>query len=140
MNRVLSLHEAERRKLVAWAMEAYPYEACGLMLGRQVASGVEVSEVRRARNLDVTRARDRYELDPVDYLAAEQTAAAQGVELVGVWHTHPDHPARPSATDRALAWEGWSYLIAAVSAGQVTELRSWRLDGGPEFKEEEIRA
>jgi len=140
MNRVLSLREAERRKLAAWAMEAYPYEACGLMLGRQAAGEVEVLEVRRARNLNVARARDRYELDPADYLSAEQAAAVQGVELVGVWHTHPDHPARPSPTDRALAWEGWSYVIAAVTSGGVTELRSWRLNGGAEFKEEEIRA
>jgi proteasome lid subunit RPN8/RPN11 len=139
MSRVLSLRETERRQLAAWAEEAYPHEACGLMLGRHDAGGVEVLEVRRARNLNVARARDRFELDPVDYLAAEQAAAAQGVALVGVWHTHPDHPARPSATDRALAWEGWSYLIAAVSAGKVTDLRSWRLDGGPDFAEEEIR-
>ena len=140
MNRVLSLRETERRKLAAWAVEAYPHEACGLMLGRRGERGVEVVEVRRARNLNVTRARDRYDLDPVDYLAAEEAAAARGVELVGVWHTHPDHPARPSATDRSLAWAGWSYVIAAVTASGVTDLRSWRLDDGPDFEEEVIRS
>ncbi|MBI1904656.1 MAG: M67 family metallopeptidase [Rhodocyclales bacterium] len=138
MAQVLSLHAAERRQLAAWACDAYPHEACGLMLGVSEADGVRVLEVRRARNLNVERARDRYDIDPADYLAAEREATARGCELVGVWHTHPDHPARPSPTDLALAWPGWSYVIAAVTAAGMTELRAWRLNGGHQFDEESI--
>ena len=139
MERVLILHDAERRRLAVWAAEAYPHEACGLMLGRRDGAAAEVVELRRARNANTDRARDRYEIDPADYLAAEEAAARAGLEIVGIWHTHPDHPARPSATDLELAWAGWSYVIAAVTAGGMTELRSWRLDGGA-FDEEEIRS
>lgn len=136
MAQVLSLCASERRQLAAWARDAYPYEACGLMLGVNDARGARVLEVRRARNLNVERASDRYDLDPADYLAAEREAEARGCELVGVWHTHPDHPARPSPTDLALAWPGWSYVIAAVTATGMTELRAWRLNGEHQFDEE----
>jgi len=56
---------------------------------------------------------------------------------VGIWHSHPDHPARPSETDRAAAWEGWSYLIASVTDAGLSELRSWRLSG-ERFLEEPV--
>ena len=84
--------------------------------------------VHPARNLNVERAHDRYELDPRDQLAAERAARDSGREVIGVWHTHPDHPATPSETDRAAAWSGWSYLILSVVRGELAELRSWRLD------------
>jgi proteasome lid subunit RPN8/RPN11 len=60
------------------------------------------------------------------------------LEVVGVWHSHPDHPARPSETDRNGAWEGWSYLILSVTAEGVPDLRSWRLRG-EHFEEEDVR-
>jgi len=140
MERVLVLREGERERLAAWAVAAYPHEACGLMLGRRDGGTVEVVAVRRADNVNVERARDRYEIAPADYLAAEQEAARAGVEVVGVWHTHPDHPAQPSPTDRELAWAGWSYVIAAVTAGGVSALRGWSLNGEREFEEQEIRS
>jgi proteasome lid subunit RPN8/RPN11 len=59
------------------------------------------------------------------------------LEIIGIWHSHPDHPARPSETDRAAAWEGWSYLIASVTKHGVADLRSWRLQG-KDFVEENI--
>src|ERR687892_222177 len=63
----------------------------------------------------------------------------RGHEIVGIWHTHPDHPAQPSETDRASAWEGWSYMIFSVTRDGITEARSWRLAGG-QFVEERIRS
>jgi proteasome lid subunit RPN8/RPN11 len=57
--------------------------------------------------------------------------------VIGVWHTHPDHPARPSETDRAAAWAGWSYLILSVTARGVADVKSFRLHGEA-FVEEEI--
>ncbi len=140
MTRVLRLPEEECARLAAWAARAYPHEACGVLLGRREEGETRVAEARATRNLRTDRARDRYEIDPADYLAAENDAARRGLELVGIWHTHPDHPARPSETDREFAWSGWSYVIAAVTARGVTELRSWRLDGERGFEEEEIRA
>ena len=112
----------------------YPSETCGLLIGRDST----VARAVPARNLNRERAGDRYELDPADHFAAEQEARAEGLEVIGVWHTHPDHPARPSETDRAAAWPGWSYLILAVIAGGVTDIRSWQL-AGEHFTEQAIR-
>jgi proteasome lid subunit RPN8/RPN11 len=125
--------------LNAFALQGYPRETCGLLLGVRRGDEHAVTEVRRARNLDVERAEDRYELDPDDFFAADREARAAGLGIVGIWHSHPDHPARPSATDRDGAWPGWSYLIVSVGRDGVGEIRSWRLNGG-DFVEEAIRA
>jgi proteasome lid subunit RPN8/RPN11 len=69
---------------------------------------------------------------------ADAGARASRLDVVGIWHSHPDHPARPSATDERAAWEGWSYLIAGVGRAGLTDLRSWRLSGR-EFVEEPLR-
>jgi proteasome lid subunit RPN8/RPN11 len=126
-----------RRMLETWAREGYPNERCGLLLGRMNGSLSEVREVLLARNVNVSRARDRYELDPEDFIRADAQARAAEMEIVGIWHTHPDHPARPSQTDRENAWCGWSYVILSVGSGGVNGIRSWRLDGA-EFVEEDL--
>ncbi|MEM8709359.1 MAG: M67 family metallopeptidase [Planctomycetota bacterium] len=77
-------------------------------------------------------------LDPVALLAAEESASSRGLEVIGVWHSHPDRAAVPSEEDRAAAWPKWSYLIASVNASGVRDLRSWRL-GGEAFVEEAVR-
>jgi proteasome lid subunit RPN8/RPN11 len=124
--------------LTAWARAGYPSEACGLLVGRRDAAGVEVERAVLARNRHVERAPERYELDPLDHLAAEEAALAEGLAVVGVWHSHPDHAARPSERDRAAAFEGWSYVIVAVDAAGASAVRSWRLDGERRFVEEEL--
>jgi len=135
----LFLAQTLGKSLDAYARGAYPNETCGLLLG--INSGRErlVAQVREARNLNVERAQDRFELDPQDFLDAEREARAAGLDVVGIWHTHPDHPAQPSATDRAGAWPEWSYVILSVGRDGVKDMRSWRLNGG-DFEEETIRS
>ncbi len=115
----------------------YPHETCGLLVGRREADRALVSRVVQARNLNVARARDRYDLDPDDFFQADEAAREAGLEILGIWHSHPDHPAVPSETDRSRAWEGWSYLILSVTAEGVADRRSWRLSG-ERFVEEAI--
>jgi proteasome lid subunit RPN8/RPN11 len=129
------LPPAVRGQIEAWAAAAYPNEACGLLIGRAGAT-VAIEQARSAQNLDPS-ARDRYEIDPEDHLAAEDEARSLGLDVVGVWHSHPEHPARPSETDRRRAWPGWSYVIVAVVKGRAVDLRSWRLEG-ERFREEEV--
>jgi len=136
---VLELNAARQERLQDWARYSYPREGCGLLLGQARDGVVRVVEVMRARNANTERAHDRYELDPGDFLRADQRARARQLEIVGIWHTHPDHPARPSATDRQRAWDGWSYLILSVNHLGVQALRSWRLDGD-DFVEEAVRS
>src|SRR5262249_34673667 len=90
------------------------------------------------------RAADRYELDPADFRTIEEKARRRSLEIVGVYHSHPDHPSRPSETDRQRAeeiWqssESWSYVILEVARGSVASRRSWVLRDGT-FGEEDIR-
>ncbi|MEM9383349.1 MAG: M67 family metallopeptidase [Planctomycetota bacterium] len=119
------------------ARRGYPHEVCGLLVGRRDERGAAIYEVTESRNLEPIRARDRYTLDPLHLLTVEEDARARGLDVLGVWHTHPDHPALPSETDRAAAWEGWSYVIASVLGGEVADVRSWQLEGDA-FVEEEV--
>ena len=129
----------ELRRVLEELVEAsYPFEACGVVIGHAGRRRVTVEDVFHARNLNVQRARDRFLLDPEDHLAADRTARARGLDVIGFWHSHPDHPARPSVTDLEAAWEGYSYLIISTSAGGANDFRSWRLHGG-RFLEEKIR-
>ncbi|MDQ2696098.1 MAG: M67 family metallopeptidase [Pseudomonadota bacterium] len=133
----LYLPDSVRRQLEAWTAQGYPYETCGVLVGTQQEGEVRVQRAVQARNLNTGRARDRYDLAMDDYAAAEDAAVADGLDIVGIWHSHPDHPARPSETDRQRAWGGWSYVIVAVHQGQAVDLRSWRL-AGDHFTEESI--
>ena len=107
------------------ACRRHPLEACGLLLGRRAEGRTEVVDLTEARNL-AAPAHDRFELDPADHLAAEELARARGLDVVGIWHSHPAHPAVPSEADRAHAWEAWLYLIVSVAGGEARELRAWR--------------
>jgi len=120
---------------------AYPAEACGLLLGRTADDGVrEALRVRPARNLDAERARDRYLLDPADRLAAEREAAADGLAVVGVYHSHPDHDAYFSRTDlersEEYQWgEPWvppayTYLVTSVRGGEAGATRAFEVASG----------
>lgn len=139
MSNTVYLPAAVRVQLEAWTEAGYPLETCGVLVGTQSEGRVHVSRAVAARNLNTERAHDRYELAAEDWLAADEAAQADGLEVVGIWHSHPDHPARPSETDRVRAWEGWSYLIVSVQQGRAAELRSWRL-AGEAFQEESIEA
>jgi proteasome lid subunit RPN8/RPN11 len=112
------------------AGRGYPQEDCGLLLGRREAGRVEVRRALRVRNRAGTGERTRrYRIDPADYLRCERRAQAAGLDVVGIWHSHPDGEAAPSRTDARLAWARWCYLVAAVDRRGVRELRAWTLRG-----------
>ena len=133
----IRIPEPLRGELETLARDGYPYEACGVLVGAAAAREVRVQRVVPARNLNEERARDRYLMDPEAVMQADQAAREAGLDIVGFWHTHPDHPALPSETDRKAAWEGYSYVIVSVSGGKVEDLRSWRLNGAG-FVEERV--
>lgn len=134
---VLRLPAELRANIAATARSGYPHEVCGLLLGRQLVDAVAVCALHPVPNVHPERTGDRFLIGPLDYLAAERAAAAADLDVVGVWHSHPDHPPRPSSIDREFAWPGWSYPIVSVDSGGATEMRSWRLDGD-QFSEEEM--
>lgn len=121
------------------ARRAYPEEACGLLFG--TADGQLVRAVPIPNGAPLETRRVTYLLSPGAYRRAEQQAQAEGLEVVGVFHSHPDHPPEPSATDLAEAWPGWVYVIVPVAAGQPGPPRAWRLrDDRRGFKPVPLRA
>ena len=144
---MLRIDGATAARMRTLAEAGYPHEACGLLVGRAEDGGKSrlVLEVHPARNLDLERSADRYDLDPADYRQIERDASLRGLAIVGVYHSHPDHPSAPSETDRARAaeiwgdFESWSYVILEVAQGRTASWRSWILRAGA-FAEEEVRA
>lgn len=134
---ILRLPRALRREIEFSALRRYPAESCGVLIGRVDGAWAEVSQVISTRNLALQER--RYEIHPEDLLAAHDSAERLGMRVVGVWHSHPDCAAEPSAQDRIAAQRDWSYLIVEVGAEGARELRSWRLEGA-EFVEEDVRA
>jgi proteasome lid subunit RPN8/RPN11 len=116
--------------------ETYPNECCGALIGRDG----EVVESFALPNTTEEGPRRRFLVRPGDYRAAEARAAENGSELLGFYHSHPDHPARPSQYDLDHAWPSFSYVIVSVREGEPGELRSWRLrEDRSQFDEEEIQ-
>lgn len=118
----------------------YPEEGAGLLLGRVNAGQKRVTAaVELPNSRENTARRNRYLVSPADYLWAESEAAKAGLDILGVYHSHPDHPERPSEFDRQWALPWFSYLITSVYAGGVVGSRSWLLDEDRSgFVEEEI--
>ena len=119
------------------AEEGYPEEICGFLIGPR-GSG-RVARAARARNTVVERARDRYEIDPRDMIRAQREADAAGDDILGYYHSHPDHPARASVFDAERSWAGPLYLIVSCVEGKVVDANAFvaRGDGGP-FRDEPI--
>jgi proteasome lid subunit RPN8/RPN11 len=124
------LPPALRAQLATWAVARYPREACGLLIGSRENGLTRVRLVLEARNLVSVRAHERFELDPADHVAADEISSSLGLEIVGVWHAHPDRAALPSEADRAAAWSAWSHVIVSVVAGEARALSAWRLVSG----------
>ena len=119
----------------AHGASTFPHECCGALLGRE---GV-AQEAFALPNTTEEGPRRRFLVRPDDYRVAEKRAREQGLDLLGFYHSHPDHPAVPSQYDLDHAWPSFSYVIVSVMAGEPGDLRSWRLrDDRSQFDEEGI--
>lgn len=116
---------------------AYPYECCGALIGTTADGCTEVVEARPLDNVTAEGPRRRFLVSAADYRAAERHAGECGAELVGFYHSHPDHPAEPSQYDLDHAWPNLSYVIVAVAGGRAAAVRSWRLRADRTAFEEE---
>ena len=108
--------------------DAYPEEGCGFLLGTVTDGENHVTALHRATNRHVENRERRYELTADDYRDADTAAQTQGLDVVGIYHSHPDHPARPSETDLEEAtFPGYTYVIVAVHDGTPEDLTAWTL-------------
>jgi proteasome lid subunit RPN8/RPN11 len=113
----------------------YPHEACGLLLGAEAGQlGLDaVVEAVPAPNEHADDHSRRYEIPPGFQLKIEREAEERGLEVMGYYHSHPDHPAVPSEYDREHAWAGYIYVICAVETGTSGDLMSYSLDDEARF-------
>ena len=119
----LTLQPGVADAIRAHGTETYPNECCGALMGRE---GV-VAATFALPNTTEEGPRRRFLVRPQDYRQAEQRASQLGGELLGFYHSHPDHPARPSQFDLDHAWPFFSYIIVAVRGGAPEDMTSWRL-------------
>ena len=131
-------------KIRSHGAETYPHECCGALLGRdtEVADRSLYREIHALHPLINRRddsPRNRFSVTSQDVLDAEKAAVNQGLEVVGWYHSHPDHPAKPSQYDREHAWPWYSYVIVSVANKIPEDLTSWRLtDDRSDFQSEDI--
>jgi proteasome lid subunit RPN8/RPN11 len=125
---MLLLSEEIAQGIRGYGAQDYPNETCGAMLGLDREEGREVRELFPLTNRRDDSPRNRFSITAEDFRAAERKASERGLEVVGWYHSHPDHPARPSDYDREHAWPWYSYVIVSVAAGQPGDMTSWLLD------------
>jgi len=138
-------------KIREHGVETYPYECCGALLGRDLdILAFDPNENSRKISREVLSLfplvnrrddspRNRFAVTADDVREAEKAASAQGLEVIGWYHSHPDHPAKPSDFDRDHAWPWYSYIIVSVHTGVPQDMTSWRLkDDRSGYMEEKI--
>ncbi len=138
---MIQLGGNHRNEIAAHSERDYPQECCGLLLGTFAEGGTkaitEIYPISNAREEEAKR--NRFLIRPEELMEGEQYAATSGLDVVGFYHSHPDHPAVPSGYDLEHAWPLYSYIVVAVSAGVAQDLRSWEMEPDrSKFTEEEI--
>jgi proteasome lid subunit RPN8/RPN11 len=136
----LILSKALLGRIAEHGEQAYPDEGVGFLLGHGDAERVVQDLVFAANDREVAARPRRYLIDASEYMAAEMESERRGLDLVGVFHSHPDHPNAPSEYDREWAQPVFSYVITSIQAAKAAETRSWRLaDDRNGFVEERIQ-
>lgn len=120
--------------------QAFPNEGCGFLYGKEEGSVRQITAFRAVSNTQPGDKRKRFLISPKDYVEAERHAATIGLDLIGIYHSHPNHPAIASETDRQSAQPFFSYVIVSIRNGKFADIRSWQLDDERRFYEEEIAA
>jgi proteasome lid subunit RPN8/RPN11 len=127
---MLRLKAAEYAAVREHGEETYPEECCGVLLGRALEGVNKVEEVVRAGNTRTDSAHNRYHIAPQELVKIQRQGRERGLDIVGFYHSHPDHPARWSETDLSEAhWMGCSYVITSVTKGRAEQTNSFRLAG-----------
>ena len=136
---MITLDSRSLQEIRQHGREAYPEECCGALLGSGENGSACVARVERVGNARAEERRRRYAIDPLEYARLEREADARGMSVLGFYHSHPDHPARPSEYDRQHGLPFFHYIVLGVSAGSPGEIASFVLseDRGL-FEQEEL--
>jgi len=131
---MLKIKQTDHASIRRHGEEAYPNECCGVLLGRVNDDGTRmVTSIARCGNTRTDSAHNRYNIDPRDLVRIQREGRERGEDIIGFYHSHPDHPARWSSTDLAEAhWFGCSYVITSVEKGRAVLTNSFELTGNDE--------
>ena len=108
------------------ARSAYPEECCGFLLGMD-SDGRRIRRALSAPNTTRGSRGNRFNIDPMELVRAEEEARRSNLNLIGIYHSHPDSPAQPSKVDLDNAWPGYTYLVVSVQNGEPKDLAAWFL-------------
>ena len=137
---MIKLSQVQQSQIREHGEADYPYECCGLLLGQVLTGGaktcLEVYPISNAREEEAKR--NRFLIRPEELMRGEKHALARALEIVGFYHSHPDHPAVPSGYDLEHAWPVYSYVVVAVEKGNARDLRSWEMQTDRSRFEEEL--
>ncbi|MFT5184036.1 MAG: proteasome lid subunit RPN8/RPN11 [Flavobacteriales bacterium] len=137
MKKSINISHKANAVMVQDAIASFPNECCGFFFGKEVDSRI-VEHALPVTNEKKGDQRRRFSISPLDYMRAEQHAEAKGVKLLGIYHSHPLHPAWPSVHDRVQAMPWFSYVILSVNANDVTHINSFQLNEARLFELETI--
>ena len=137
---MIRIDQKQIEEIRAHGVRDYPYECCGLMLGRYGAEGKSVTEIYPISNArEESAKRNRFLIEPHELMRGERYARERDLEVVGFYHSHPDSPAVPSQYDLEHAWPTYSYIIVSTRPGEATDLFSWEQEPDrSRFNQEEI--
>ncbi len=138
---MITVAEQQLQEIREHGVRDYPYECCGLLLGRFAESGKIVRETYPISNArEESAKRNRFLITPEELMRGERYAREHDLEVVGFYHSHPDSPAVPSQYDLEHAWPTYSYIIVSTSAERATDLFSWEQEPDrSRFNQEEIQ-
>jgi proteasome lid subunit RPN8/RPN11 len=138
--RLIALEEQHKEEMRAHGERDYPFECCGLMLGRFEDGRKQVLETYPISNAREEEAkRNRFLIRPEELMRGEKYARDKTLDVLGFYHSHPDDVAVPSQYDLEHAWPTYSYIVMAVEKGRAADLRSWEMESDrSRFNEEEI--
>ncbi|NEQ97888.1 MAG: M67 family metallopeptidase [Cyanothece sp. SIO2G6] len=157
----LSIQVEQIAAIKTHAVSTYPEECCGILLGQMHTVDCEITRtvvelwpvtntwgdeakttiavVRADSTEQELTAERRYWIDPRELLAAQKAGRNRNLQVIGIYHSHPDHPAVPSECDRVLAWPDYSYIIVSVLEGKSTDVLSWALNDNHQFQPETVQ-
>jgi len=149
---MIKIRQSDLEQIKNQGITHYPEECCGLLIGKSQGNDNTVIEVVPTVNdwhnqkhlfTEIIHRPDfgkqeNFAIAPQSLVQIQKEARQQNLDIIGVYHSHPDHPSIPSEFDRAIAWDFYSYIIVSIVKNQVKTLSSWRLDNLNQFVEEKI--
>ena len=135
---MIRIKSAIEKLLTSDAVQSYPDECCGFLFGQEKEGRRTITAILVVDNSKEGDKRRRFQISPLDYMTAEQHALDHDWTLLGIYHSHPNHPAIPSEHDRVAAQPYFSYVIISVMNNEIDHFRSWLLNEEEQFEEEKI--